>query len=111
MRVLFVDDDARLTSSVLHLLRALGQEARASVYLADAKLAVANFHPHVAIVDIGLADGESGLELTEWLRATHPEVRRVLITGDTTAVPHASAHLLLKKPLGLLEMQRALGLD
>ncbi len=56
---------------------------------AEALEIVATFKPHVALVDLFLAD-ESGAELCEKLRRASPQTRVLLISGSGRMSPHAA---------------------
>jgi CheY-like chemotaxis protein len=58
LRVLVVDDHHDCGDSSADLLRLLGHEVRLARSCAEAETAVGSFAPDVAILDIGLPDGD-----------------------------------------------------
>ncbi|MFL6230914.1 MAG: sigma-54-dependent transcriptional regulator [Pyrinomonadaceae bacterium] len=79
-RVLVVDDDPAVCSTVRELLSDCGFETDAASD-GDAGLArVEEFHPAVVVADV-LMPGLGGLALLRELRARHPEVGVILMSG------------------------------
>jgi CheY-like chemotaxis protein len=81
--VLLVEDDADIAT----LLRLCLDPSRYAVAwvetLAEASAALARTRPEVAVVDIGLPDG-NGLDLCRAIKARHADVRIVVITAGQT---------------------------
>jgi CheY-like chemotaxis protein len=103
LRILLVDDDAQSLSALGRLLRRTGHDVREAPSIAEAfRLALAD-PPELLLSDLDLPDGD-GCELLRRLRALHPHVRAVAVSGFTGA-PHeqrcrdAGYERLLVKPL------------
>ncbi len=101
LRILVVDDEATVRQSMRLLLTELG----CTVHLADGLAAAGRLgaaHPiDVVLSDLRLRGGDSGLDVISAVRALHPGVRAVLITGDTAPdrireAQSADVHLLFK---------------
>jgi CheY-like chemotaxis protein len=82
LRVLVVDDDPGTVNSVAHLLARCGHEVRTALDGPEALAAAGEFHPAVAVLDLGLP-GMDGYELARRLRALPglEGVRLVALTG------------------------------
>lgn len=52
----------------------------------------------LALVDVGLP-GEDGLDLAKWIRARHPDVNVILVTGDIEAVDRELQFDAIAKPV------------
>jgi two-component system response regulator DesR len=91
LRVLVVDDHDVVHWGFRVLLSEQPWVARclAARTGAEALEIAATFKPHVALVDLFLAD-ESGAELCEKLRHASPETRVLLISGSGRMSPHAA---------------------
>jgi DNA-binding NarL/FixJ family response regulator len=114
-RVLIVEDDAATQQRLARLLtEMLG--ASASVVVAgsigEARLRIAEQTPHLALVDIGLPDG-NGIDLVGWLQIHHPQIATVVVSAwgheDTVlAALRAGAVGYLLKEREDLELRMAL---
>jgi CheY-like chemotaxis protein len=82
--VLLVDDDAAFRGLAARILTSWGHEVVQAGSAAEALAQVAEHHPGVAVVDIGLPDGD-GFELSRELVRSSPLVRVVLISTDSAA--------------------------
>jgi PAS domain S-box-containing protein len=114
LKVLLIDDDDLIQSSVLAILEFLGHTAVKTAPSGEAALALleAGFEPDLVILDMNMP-GLGGIGTLPRLRALRPEVPVLLATGrvDQTALTLASAHpgvTLLSKPFGLRELQKHL---
>ena len=81
--VLVVDDEAELRGLVGEYLSQHGLVVRSAADAAQARQAVAQCLPDLAILDIGMP-GESGLSLAHWLRASHPRIGLVMLSAAGT---------------------------
>ena len=113
MKVLLVDDDELIQSSMQTILEVLGHTVTTarSGEEALAKLE-AGFEPNLVILDINMP-GLGGIGTLPRLRALRPKVPVLLSTGrvDQTALELASAHAgvtLLSKPFSMRELQQHL---
>ncbi|MFK3737035.1 hybrid sensor histidine kinase/response regulator [Massilia sp. TN1-12] len=113
LRVLLVDDNEDAAATGAALLGQLGHEVRTAYTAGQALAAAREFHPEVAILDIGLPDMD-GYGLAAILRRTGtPGLRLVALTGygqktDVERARAAGFDLHLTKPAGLEDLQRAL---
>ena len=106
VRLLFVDDDSRLCAIATALL---GKEfnLRTVQRARDAETIAASFRPHVAVIDLGLPDGD-GIDVIAALSVSHPEMALLVLTiasgeGRILAALRAGAHgYLFKEDLGRL---------
>ena len=80
-RLLVVDDEQRFRGHLTRILEAWGHEVRAAADDAGAIEAAAEFEPDLLIADWMLRSSSDGIELAETLRARHPRLRVVLMTG------------------------------
>ena len=113
MKVLLVDDDELIQSSMQTILEVLGHTVTTarSGEEALAKLE-AGFEPDLVILDMNMP-GLGGIGTLPRLRALRPKVPVLLSTGrvDQTALELASAHAgvtLLSKPFSMRELQQHL---
>jgi signal transduction histidine kinase len=84
LRVLVVDDDESVRSSMLHLLRDWGCECEAVETIEDALALVGHWAPEVVISDYRLRNHRTGVEVIAALRARLGQaLPALLITGDT----------------------------
>ena len=114
LKVLVVDDDELIQSSIQGILEVLGHIAVSQAQSGEEALAMleAGLEPDLVILDMNMP-GLGGIGTLPRLRALRPEVPVLLATGrvDQTALTLASAHpgvTLLAKPFGLRELQKHL---
>lgn len=83
-RVLVIEDDADSRNALLGLLQSWGCEARGAEGLSEALACVGSgFRPDAAVVDLRLADGASGIDAVNALRARlGQDFAAVIATGD-----------------------------
>src|SRR5215470_8420433 len=114
MRVLIVDDFPDTAETAGELLRNAGHDCRSALCGAEALLAVEEFAPDIAILDIALPD-ISGYELLGALcrRLAQCPPYLVAMTASVEAFHHACDagfdHCILK-PAGRRELLRAIAL-
>jgi PAS domain S-box-containing protein len=82
VRVLVVDDTPDVASAMAMLLELLGYRVEIALSGAEALDKVAEWHPRVALVDIGLPDMD-GLELARRLRERFPSTEDLLLVAVT----------------------------
>jgi signal transduction histidine kinase len=104
-RVLVVDDNVDACEMLRAALRHSGHELAVAGNGPDAMARAAEFHPDVAVVDIGLPD-MNGYELARRLRAAHPGLRLIALTGygqtsDLAAASAAGFDAHCTKPIAL----------
>ncbi|HET7460694.1 MAG TPA: response regulator [Longimicrobium sp.] len=103
--LLVVDDDAELAERIAMEASGRGMRARVARGVADARVAVADEPPAVALLDLSFArDGERGLALLAELAAHHPPIPVVVLTGsgafaDRVEVARMGGLGFLQKPV------------
>ncbi len=80
-RVLVIDDDQDCADSTAILLRRLGASARPAYSGAQALEMLADFKPHLALIDIGMPDMD-GFETARRIRL-HPQGRSLTLVALT----------------------------
>jgi signal transduction histidine kinase/ActR/RegA family two-component response regulator len=82
LRVLVVDDDRDAADSLGNMLKCLGAEASVTYSGAAALDAFDDFHPHVALLDIGMP-GIDGYELARRIRSQrrHRDIALIALSG------------------------------
>lgn len=111
MKVLVVEDDPGARRALAELLVELGHEPAEVGTVADALAALEGAPPDVAIVDLGLPDGD-GLDV---VRAAPGATAVLVLTGqgsvrNAVEAMKAGAHDFLVKPLRLPQLRAALEL-
>jgi len=102
-RILVVDDNADAREMLQIALQHAGHEVATAGDGKDGIAIAARFHPAVGLLDIGLP-GMSGYELARHLRASHPAIRLIAVTGygqawDLEAAAAAGFDAHLAKPI------------
>src|SRR5262245_24403204 len=100
-RLLVVDDEQRFRSHLTRILEAWGHEVRAAADDTGAIEAARGFEPDLLIADWMLRSSSDGIELAETLRARHPRLRVVLITGFPS--DDLQGRVAAGGPVGVLE--------
>jgi len=109
MKILVLEDDPLVSQGIKRILGLMGHVPLLVHKVAEAKRTIdADREVDVAIADLGLEDGESGLDFLRWLMSTRPSVRPVLITG--LMQPLSFAHdpprqAVLLKPFSLPSLE------
>lgn len=78
--VLIVEDDPLLRGLLAELLIGAGHDVRAVSNAPAAMAAVAEFDVRIALLDIDLGSGPSGIDLAHNLRNLHPDISLVFLT-------------------------------
>ncbi len=108
MKVLVLEDDELVAHGLIRGLGYLGHQGVHHRCIEQAQ-AYVRCSPDldVAVIDLGLDDGESGEDFAAWLGRERPRIKRVLISGLARPVdfvedpPH---QLFLRKPFGQPEL-------
>jgi DNA-binding NarL/FixJ family response regulator len=79
-RVLLVDDDPLMTSLLRDVLEQKGFEVNAAGSAADARDALVTFDPDIALIDLELGGGPSGMDMAHLIHAQHPGVVIIILT-------------------------------
>ena len=111
LSVLVVDDDETVRETLVDFFESQGYVVRSAAAATAARQAAAEHSPDVALVDLRLPDAD-GLRLLEALRADHPHVAVILLTGHgdvATAVRamREGAADFLEKPVDLRALDAA----
>lgn len=113
-RVLIVDDNEDAADMLFEVLTATGWSVRTAADGPSALAAAQEFHPHIALLDIGLPVMD-GYEVAQRLRAADSDarLRLVALTGygrqsDKIRSHEAGFDAHLLKPVDLAELQRLL---
>jgi signal transduction histidine kinase len=110
-RVLVIEDDADSRNAMLGLLRQWGCDARAAPGAREALAWLGQgFTPDVLVVDLRLADGASGLDAIDALRAAvGHELPALVVTGDAGSEhmlkAQARGFAVLIKPARLVQLR------
>ena len=110
-RILLVEDDPMTLRVLSRLLRQVGHDVTAAAGY-NAALAAARDDTEIVISDIGLPDG-SGLDLMRALRARHPRLLGIALTGfgmdDDLAKSREAGYMLhLTKPIDFPKLEAAI---
>lgn len=106
--LLFVEDNELLAETAVMALTDAGLEVRA-VRDAESALALLEQRPFdAAVIDVHLADGISGIELTRRVLERHPDLCVVLTTAyETSEVDFPEGVVVLRKPYRIGELMLA----
>ena len=74
-----------MASLVALALEQANFEVAVAASVADAKKTVAKFDPDVALIDISLGDGPTGIDLAHMLRATRPDIGVLILSRHPDA--------------------------
>lgn len=108
MRVLVIEDEARIVEILRTALRRAGFVVDAVALCADARAAFATIHYDVAILDLGLPDGD-GLNLLGELRSANNRMPILVLTArdaveDRVSGLDSGADDYLVKPFAMAEL-------
>jgi DNA-binding NarL/FixJ family response regulator len=78
--LLIVEDEPLVRSLLVSLLEPKGGQIKAAANAAEARKITSDFTPDVAILDIELGDGPSGIDLAHVLRTQFPNIGLVFLT-------------------------------
>ena len=79
-RILVVDDEPQIREMLSTYFSSHGYDAASAGNSKETLRALDKGNVDVVVLDIGLAD-EDGLKLLEQLKASHPKVRVIMLTG------------------------------
>jgi PAS domain S-box-containing protein len=113
-RILVVEDEASVRSTVRRQLEALGHTVLVAENAAEARrILEGDDAPEVLLTDVVLGSGMNGIDLAEAAREKKPGMPVIFMSGYT-AVPEAQKRIhdsgapLLSKPATLSQLERAL---
>lgn len=111
-KVLIVDDDPTIRSTLAEAVRAWGYRTVEGATLAETLAVVDREHPHALLLDVKLPDG-SGISALDELRKRSPELVIIIITGYVTpndafeaGVRHAYGYVT--KPIDQAQLRKML---
>jgi DNA-binding response OmpR family regulator len=112
-RILVVDDEPEVTSTIADVLVELGYVVEIAGDGAEAIGLVSQFRPEVVLLDV-LMPGVSGAEVLAWLRQEHPGISVVMVTGQTDedtarALLASGAFDYIRKPFEVHVLERVVG--
>lgn len=81
LKVLVVEDHAESAEALALMLATMGHAAQVALSVHDAVLLCEREHFDLLVSDLHLGDG-NGLRLMRELRAHHPEIKGIAISGD-----------------------------
>ncbi len=107
--VLLVEDDALILDSLAEVLGDAGFSTVRSASAEEALRLLDGEAPEVLVTDINLGPGMDGLALGREVRARHPEIAVVYISGRYPGVAGLSAReRFMAKPFGAAEFVRTI---
>jgi DNA-binding response OmpR family regulator len=90
IRIMIVDDDARVANSLMAVLNLSGYECYGVYNPADAIAAAESFQPDIVLSDV-MMPGINGIELCEQIKQMLPACRVLLLSGEVS-----TAHTLIQ---------------
>ena len=108
-KVLIVDDEPSIRFALTEALRSWGYPSIQAGSVAEARRAIVDDEPTVALLDIDLPDG-SGLDVLSYVKELRPDTVAIMITGNVN-VPNVvtalrgGAHDFIGKPIRLEELR------
>ncbi|MEP7214000.1 MAG: sigma-54 dependent transcriptional regulator [Acidobacteriota bacterium] len=108
-KILIVDDEPSIRFALTEALKSWGYQSIAAGSVAEARRAIVDHEPAVALLDIDLPDG-SGLDVLAYAKELRPETVAIMITGNVN-VPNVvtalrgGAHDFIGKPIRLEELR------
>ena len=101
-KVLVVEDDPLLRSLIADGLSGSGFKVEVAANAVEAKQAILNFDPDVALLDIELGTGPTGLDVAEYITQQKPHIAIVMLTHlpdprfageDSKSIPKRAAYI------------------
>lgn len=105
-RILVVEDDALLRGLISAMLTAKGFSVQVAGNAAEARKIASEFDPDLALLDIELGAGPSGVDLASALRVSQPSIALVFLTHipeprlfgiDSKQIPRDAGYLYKEK--------------
>lgn len=115
-KVLVVEDDALLRSLIADGISGSGFTVAVAANAVEAKQVILNFDPDVAVLDIELGTGPTGLDVAEYISKQKPHIAIVMLTHlpdprfageDSKSIPKRAAYIrkeTITKPGTLVEI-------
>ena len=112
LRVLVVDDEGAVRDGMRTLLEGLGSEVQVAEGSNEALRLARGGAPDIVLADFRLRGEDDGLLTVRRLRAEHPGLAALIVTGDSAPARLREAHeaglRLLHKPAGIESLTRAI---
>lgn len=109
MRVLLVDDEAEFVSALAERLDMRGFDAQTATSGEEALERINASPPDVVLLDV-LMPGMNGLEVLKRIKASHPQIQVILLTGrgswDGIQGIREGAYDCLMKPIQIEELMQ-----
>jgi CheY-like chemotaxis protein len=102
MKILIVDDNQDLASTLQIMLEDEGYEVRSAKDGQEGYWAYLEFKPDLVITDIQMP-GENGLKLMEHIRTLNPGIRTIYMSGDLSSYWSPLEEEKKRYPVSLLE--------
>lgn len=115
-KVLVLEDDALLRSLIADGISGSGFTVAVAANAIEAKQAILEFDPDVAVLDIELGTGPTGLDVAEYITKRKPHIAIVMLTHlpdprfageDSKSIPNRAAYIrkeTITKPGALVEI-------
>lgn len=109
MKVLVLDDEPTIASTVKTALEAAGFTVRTSLTSEEARRFIEEDPPQVVVLDIKLKEA-NGLTVLKWIKSHFPAIEVIVLTGYDDQEVEAQAHELgvlgvIRKPVSVPELQ------
>lgn len=101
-KLLVVEDEPLMASLLAEAVRAADFEVEIASDVKEAKKKVKSFDPDIALLDISLGDGPSGVQFAHVLRATRPDIAILFLTRYADAKSASAEGLELPTGVGFL---------
>ena len=89
-RVLLVEDDPLTLTLLESVIRTFGFDTFCAASATEAKKALATFDPDLAILDVDLGPGPTGLDFAKMISKTHPHVAVLSYPARPMKTPRAT---------------------
>jgi DNA-binding LytR/AlgR family response regulator len=109
--VLIVEDEAILMMDLEMIVEDAGNRVVADAASFDEVVDLPDaLQPHLALVDVQLANGSSGIEVAKLIRNRWPDAAIVFVTANPKQLPenYCGAHGVIPKPFSRLGMAAAI---
>lgn len=112
LKVVLLDDEPAIRLGMATLLTRLGCVTASAATVDQAKALLGSFQPDVLLSDYRLQNGANGISAIQGCRAMRPDLKALLISGDTAPDRLREASMsglkLLHKPVSLEQLKSAL---
>ena len=101
-RLMVVEDEPLMASLLADTLRAAGFEVATAGTVKEARALVEKFDPDMALLDIALGNGPTGVHLAHALSVSRPDISLLFLTRHADAESASSEGLALPPNVGFL---------